>query len=313
MAAPTNTFQTYDAIGNREDLTDIIHNVAPWETPFLSGMANVSARATNHEWQTDTLAAAAANSQIEGSDATTDAVVPTVRLANYTAISDKVVRISGTQDAVNKAGRDKEMAYQLVLRGRELKKDIELMTFANTAKTVGTDTDPRTAAGFETWITTSTSAGSGGSDATGDGTDARTDGTQRAFTESLLLDVHQSCWTAGGNPDKLYVGAFNKRVASGFTGVATKFKDVDDKKIIASADVYVSDFGELQIVPSRQCRSRTGYLVQSDMVAWATLRNMETDDLAKTGDSERKQLICEWTLEVRNEAAHGLVADLTTA
>jgi len=145
------------------------------------------------------------------------------------------------------------------------------------------------------------------------GSTARTDGTQRAFTEDLLLDVHQLAWTNGGDPDAVYVGAFNKRVASGFTGVATKMKDVDDKKIIASADVYVSDFGELNIVPSRHCRSRTAYLIDHDMLAFSTLRNMETEDLAKTGDSERKQLICEWTLEVRNEKAHGLVADLTTS
>ena len=312
MAAPTNTFQTYDAIGNREDLTDIIWNVAPYETPFLSGMPTARASATLHEWQTDTLAAAAQNTQIEGSDATTDAVVPTVRLTNYTAISDKVVRVTGTQDAVNKAGRDKELAYQLVLRGRELKKDMELMAFANQASVVGTDTVSRKVAGIEAFIDTNTSAGAGGSDGSL-GTTARTDGTQRVFTEDLLLDVHQSCWDEGGQPDTLYVGSFNKRKASGFTGIATKFKDVDDKKTIASVDVYVSDFGELKIVPSRQCRSRTGYLIQTDMTAYATLRNMETVNLAKTGDSERKQLLCEWTLEVRNEKAHGLVADLTTS
>ena len=313
MAAPTNTFQTYDAVGNREDLTNTIHNVAPWETPFMASMPTVRASGINHEWQTDTLAPAAQNTQIEGSDASTGSVTPTTRLGNYCAISDKVIRISGTQDAVNKAGREKEMAYQLILKGRELKKDIELMMFDNTAKAVGTDTVARASAGFETYITTSTSGGVGAADPAGTGADGRTDGTQRAFTEDLLLDVHQSCWVAGGQPDKLYVGAFNKRAASAFTGVATKYKKVDDMKIIASADIYVSDFGELQIVPSRQCRSRTGYLVQTDMVAWATLRNMETVNLAKTGDSERKQLLCEWTLEVRNEAAHGIIADLTTA
>jgi len=313
MAAPTNTFQTYDAVGNREDLVDAIYNVAPWETPFMSKMGKTSATAIKHEWQTDTLAAAANNAQIEGSDATTLAATATVRLDNYTVISDKVVRVSGTQDAVNKAGRAKEMAYQLVKRGHELKKDIELMMFANTAKAVGTDTVARQVAGFETYITTATSAGAGGSDAAGTGADTRTDGTQRAFTESLLLDVHQTAWNAGGNPETLYVGPFNKRVASGFTGVATKFKDVDDKKIVASADIYVSDFGEINIVPSRQCRSRTGYLVDHKMVKMATLRNMTTEDLARTGDSERKQLICEWTLEVCNEAAHGLISDLTTA
>ena len=312
MAAPTNTFQTYDAVGNREDLVDVIYNVAPWETPLLSSMPNVAATGTFHEWQTDTLAAPAQNIQIEGSDASTDATTATVRLGNYTAISDKVVRISGSQEAVDKAGRAREMAYQLVKRGRELRTDIELMMFDNTIRAVGTDTAGRDVGGIETWIDTATSAGAGGSDGSL-GTTARTDGTQRAFTETLLLDVHQAAWTAGSDADKLYVGPFNKRVASGFTGVATKYKDVDDKKIIASADVYVSDFGELQIVPSRQMRSRSAILVDSSMLAYATLRNMQTLDLARTGDSERKQLLCEWTLEVRNEAAHGIVADLTTS
>tara|TARA_R110000822_G_scaffold60486_2_gene150623 strand:+ start:321 stop:1262 length:942 start_codon:yes stop_codon:yes gene_type:complete len=313
MAAPTNTFQTYDAVGNREDLADVIFNVAPWETPLMSSMKKTSATAIKHEWQVDTLAAAANNVQIEGSDASTDATTATVRLDNYTAISDKVVRVSGTQDAVNKAGRDKEMAYQLVKRGRELKTDIELMMFSNTKKAVGTDTVARQVGGMETYILTSTSAGSGGSDPTGNSVDARTDGTQRTFTETMLLDVHQSCWDEGGAPDTLYVGPFNKRVASGFTGVATKYKDVDDRKIIASADVYVSDFGEIQIVPSRNCRGRTGYLLENDYIAYSTLRNMVTVDLAKTGDSTQKQLLCEWTLEVCNEKAHGIIADLTTS
>jgi len=314
MAQPTNTFSTYDAIGNREDLVDVIYDVSPWETPLLSSAANVTATGVLHEWQADSLAApSAANFVIEGDDATTDASSATTRLSNYTAISDKVVRVTGTQDAVNKAGRDKEMAYQLIKRGRELKTDIESTMFSNNVKAAGTDTLAREAGGIETYLTSNTSAGAGGSDPAGNSADGRTDGTQRAFTETLLLNAHQSAWDNGGNPDKLYTGSFNKRVASGFTGVATKFKDVDDKKIIASADIYVSDFGELQIVPSRHIRSRSALLLQSDQIAFATLRNMETVNLAKTGDSERKQLLCEWTLEVRDESACAIVADLTTS
>lgn len=312
MAQPTNSYSTYDNIGNREDLADVIYNVAPWETPLLSAMPNNTASGTLHEWQTDTLGAAAQNWVIEGDDATTDASVATVRLTNYCGISDKVARVTGTQEAVDSAGRGEEMAYQLVKRGRELKNDIELSIFANNIKVAGSDTQAREVGGLGSWIDTNTSAGAGGSDGSL-GATARTDGTQRAFTESLLLDVSQTVWTAGGNPGHLYVGAFNKRVASGFTGVATKYKDVDDKKIIASADIYVSDFGELQIVPSRNMRSRDAYLLDHEMLAFSTLRNMDTVDLAKTGDSERKQIICEWTIECRNEAAHGIVADLTTS
>ena len=313
MAQPTNTYSTYDSIGQREDLSDVIYNVAPWETPLMSKMPNNKATGTLHEWQTDSLAAVDSTPwEIEGDDATTDAATATVRLTNYCGISDKVARVTGTQRAVDLAGRADEMNYQIVKRGRELKKDIETAIFANNIKVAGNDTTAREVAGIETWIDTNTSAGAGGSDGSL-GATARTDGTQRAFTESLLLDVHQAAWTNGGNPDTCYVGAFNKRVASGFTGVATKFKDVDDKKIIASADVYVSDFGEMNIVPSRHARSRTAYLIDHQMLAFSTLRNMETIDLAKTGDSERKQLLCEWTIECRNEAAHGLVADLTTS
>jgi len=312
MAQPSNSFSTYDAIGNREDLSDVIYNVAPWETPLLSAMPNNNATGTLHEWQTDTLGTPAQNWVIEGDDATTDASVATVRLTNYCGISDKVARVTGTQEAVDKAGRGKEMAYQLVKRGRELKTDIELSVFANNIKVAGNDTLAREVGGLEAWIDTNTSAGTSGSDGSL-GSTARTDGTQRAFTESLLLDVHQLAWDNGGEPGALYTGSFNKRVASGFTGVATKYKDVDDKKIIASADIYVSDFGELSIVPSRHIRSRSAMLVDHNMLAFSTLRNMETVDLAKTGDSERKQIICEWTIEVRNEKAHGIVADLTTS
>ena len=312
MAQPTNSFSTYDAIGNREDISDVIYSVAPWETPLLTAMPNNKASGTLHEWQTDTLASPAQNWVIEGDDATTDAATATVRLTNYCGISDKVARVTGTQEAVDKAGRGKEMAYQLVKRGRELKTDIELSIFANNIKVAGSDTLAREVGGLGAWIDTNTSAGASGADGSL-GTTARTDGTQRAFTESLLLNVHQLCWDNGGDPKALYVGSFNKRVASGFTGIATKFKDVDDKKIIATADIFVSDFGELSIVASRQVRSRDAYLLDHEKLAFSTLRNMETVDLAKTGDSERKQLICEWTLEVRNEKAHGVVADLTTA
>lgn len=314
MAQPSNTFSSYDAVGNREDLADVIYDVSPHETPLLSMIPKVKATARIHEWQTDSLASpSGTNFVVEGDDATADALTATTRLTNMTGISDKVVITTGTQNAVKTAGRSKEHAYQLVKKGRELKTDIETAIFANNAKVTGTDTQAREVAGMETWYTSNTSAGSGGSDAAGTGADARTPGTQRAFTEDLLLDVHQSAWSNGGMPDCLFVGPFNKRVASGFTGVATKYKDVDDKKIIATADVYVSDFGEVKIIPSRHVAGRSAHLIQKDMWAYATLRDMKTEKLARTGDSEKTQLLCEWTIEARNQASSGLVADLTTS
>lgn len=314
MAQPTNTFSTYDSVGNREDLSDIIFDISPTETPGMTMAKKTKATATNHEWQTDSLAAASAtNAVIEGDDATTDASAATTRLGNYTQIQDKVARTTGTEDTVKKAGRGNELDYQVMKRSKELKRDMESSLFANNAKVAGNDTTARELAGIPAWLATNTSAGSGGTDPTGDGTDARGDGTQRAFTEDLLLDVMQSCWENGGEPDALIVGPFNKRKASGFTGVATKFKDVDDKKIIASADIYVSDFGEINIIPNRFSRARDAILIQKDMIKAAMLRPMASWDLAKTGDSERKQILVEWTLQMCNEAAHGIVADLTTS
>lgn len=316
MAQPTNTFSAYDAVGIREDLSDVIHNIAPTETPFYMMASKGKATNTYHEWQTDTLAAASAtNAVIEGDDATTDASVATVRLGNYTQISDKVARVTGTVDEVTKAGRGKELAYQVAKRVKELKRDMESSLLANNARVAGNDTTARELAGVPAWIATNTSAGGSGADPTGDGTDARTDGTQRAFTEALLKTVLQSCWDQGGDPDCIMVGSFNKQAASGFTGRATNGDEAkaSEKTVYASADVYVSDFGTLKIVPNRFQRARDALVLQKDMWKVAYLRPVKQTPLAKTGDSERRQIIAEYTLEACNEAASGIVADLTTS
>lgn len=314
MAQPADTFSSYDAIGNREDLADVIYNIAPTETPFMSGIAKNSATATFHEWQTDTLdTASASNAVIEGDDATTDASTPTVRLGNYTQISDKVPRVTGTQRANDSAGRGDEMDYQVALKGMALKRDVESSLLANNARVEGNDTTARECAGVESWITTNTSAGAGGSDPTGDGTDARTDGTQRAFLESDLKDVLAACWDEGGNPDTIMVGSFNKQALSGFTGNATRTIDATGQALNTAVHVYVSDFGNLQVMANRFQRSRSALVLDMDMWAMSTLRDFQTTDLAKTGDTDRKQLLVEYTLEARNEKANGIIADLTTS
>jgi hypothetical protein len=314
MTVPTNTFLTFSAIGNREDLTDVIYNISPTETPFMNMCGKAKAEATNHEWQTDTLAAAADNKNIQGDDAVNDAVAATTRLGNRTQIADKVVQISGTQDAVNTAGRKKELAYQIAKRGKELKRDMETtLVGTNKAKVTGNSTTASELATVLSWIKTNVDKASDGTNPTGDGTDARGDGTQRAFTESLLKNAIQLAWTSGGSPDTIMVGAFNKRVISSFTGNATRMTDATDKKLIAAIDVYVSDFGDLKIVPNRFMRSRDALILDFEYWAIAYLRGMSTWDLAKTGDSTRKQLLCEYTLEARNEAGSAIVADLTTS
>jgi Family of unknown function (DUF5309) len=319
MALPTNTFATYEAIGNREDLSDVIYRIDPTDTPFMTGIEREKATAVNHEWQTQALAAAdTANAVLEGDDATTDAVTPTVRLGNICQISDKVARVTGTQRAVEHAGRDDELAYQEMLKGLELKRDMEaILVGTNQAKVTGNDTTARKTASVLSWIKSNTSKGGGAAadPAAADGTGTRTDGTQRAFTEANLKTVLQSIWNNGGKPDIIMTGGFNKQAFSTFTGRATPIEDTKAKKIVAAVDVYESDFGRLKVVPNRFQRARDVLVLQMEMWAIAYLngRRMVSIPLARTGDSERRQMLSEYALVARNEKASGGVFDNTTS
>ncbi len=315
MAQPTNSFDTYDSVGIREDVFDTIYNLAPDDTPFLSKMGKVKAKNTFHEWQTDGLdAPSATNINIEGDDTVAGAVTATTRLGNYTQIFKKAVTIPGTLEATTRAGRGREQAYQKLLKGKALKTDMEMSIFANNARVAGNTTTGRELAGVPAWLTSNTSAGSGGADATGDGTDARTDGTQRAFTESQLKTVLASIYdNSGKKPDCVFVGSHNKQIASGFTGSSTRFDKGESAKLTAHIDVYEHDFGAVRFEQSRHVRSRDALVVASDMWAWADLRPMFDEALAKTGDAEKFQIIAEATLVCRNELASGMIADLTTS
>lgn len=314
MTQPADTFSTFDAIGNREDLSDVIYDISPTDTPFMSGIARVTATATLHEWQTDALdAASATNAVIEGDDATTDAATPTVRLGNRVQISDKVPRVTGTQRVVDSAGRGDEFDYQILKSGKALKRDMESSLLANNAAVTGSDSVARELAGIEAWIATNDNFGATGASPTGDGTDARTDGTQRAFAESDLKSVLASCFDEGGDPNMVMVGSFNKQAMSAFSGNATRQTDSKDQKLVTAIKIYVSDFGDLQVQTNRFQRSRTALVLDMDMWAMATLREFTQEPLAKTGDSDRVQILSEYTLESRNEAASGSVNDLTTA
>ena len=322
MAMPTSTLATFQAIGNREDLTNMIYRIAPTTTPFISGIEREAAQATKHEWQTQDLASAASNAQLEGDDPTTNATTVTVRLSNVTQISYKVARVSGTQQAVRHAGRSNELAYQAMLKGLELKRDMELVLLANQAPVTGDTTTARQTAAILSWLKTNTVKGSGGSDPATSGTNSRTDGTQVAFTEANLKAVLSSCFTQGGNPDTIMVGPFNKQVFSTFTGRSSPIEQATSKKITAAVDAYESDFGRLKVVPNRFMRvdgsSRVGreaFVLELDKWAVAFLngRNMMQIPLAKTGDSDRRQILAEYCLVSRNEKASGVVADITTA
>lgn len=324
MAQPAGTFSTYQAKGIRENLADVIYNISPIDTPFMNNIGRETASNTYFEWQTDALNAPdTGNAAIEGDDAPTASASPTTRLGNYTQISRKNVTVSGTLEAVNKAGRRSELSYQLAKRGAELKRDMEAILCSGQAAVAGGDGTARKTAGIEAFIMAPTAVrGAGGADPTLSGgtagypNAAPTDGDARPFTEDLLKQGLQLVWTAGGDPSIVMVGPHNKQVVSTFAGIATRFRDVPAGKqaqIIGAADVYVGDFGEVTIVPNRFKRDNTALILDPEYLGIAYLRNFQTIELARTGDAEKRELLVEYGLKVHNHNAQGIVADLTTA
>lgn len=315
MAQPTSTHSTYDAIGNREDLSDIIYDVSPTATPFLSKIPKTKATGTKHEWLTRSLTAASStNFVIEGDDATTDAANANVRKYNYRAISDKVAQISGTQEAVKKAGMNSNMAREMEDKMKELKRDVEKILLENNAHVAGNDTLASECAGAQAYIVTNASKASDATFATGDGTDAHTDGTARALTESLVETVLSTAWSNGGEPTFGILNAFQKRKFASFSGSATTQREQATKKVVNTVDFYIDPLGnEIELVPCRQCPTDVVYFFDPEYVKFATLRDFSSWDLAKTGDSERKQILVEYTLEMCNEKAHAAVYDLSAS
>lgn len=314
MALNLNTFASGSAIGNREDLSDIIFRISPTQTPVLSMCGKATATAVTHEWQTQDLAAASPTSSIasEGADATTKTVTPTVRLGNKCQINTKSVSVSGTQQAVKSAGRKDELGYQLGMVSLELKRDMEAGILQNDC--VGTS--PNKSRGLRGWVVDNVSTGASytaPSAYTGTGTTATIDGTQRAFTETLLKTVLQSVFTAGGDPDTIVLPPNQKQTFSTFSGNATRYDKSEDAKLYAAIDVYVSDFGELAVVPDRFFRAanREAFILQSDKLAIAYLRPFNTFELATTGDAQNRQILVEWTLQCNAPKAHGAVYDLS--
>ena len=305
MAAPSGTFLTTAAIGNREDLTDVIYRISPTTTPVLNMASKSKATNTLHEWQTQDLAAAASNAQAEGDDATAKTVTPTVRLTNRTQISTKTVIVSGTQQSSNPAGRKDELGYQLSMASLELKRDME----TDLTQLDVSATSPRKSRGLRGWVVDNVN-NNGGTLASYTGNTGYTAGTQRAFTEAQIKDVLQKVFTAGGEPDKIMMGPSAKQTFSGFTGNATRMDKSEDAKVYAAVDFYVSDFGTLEAIPNRFQAARDVFVLQADKLAIAYLRPFQTFELAKTGDAEKREVLVEYTLECRAPKAHGAVYDV---
>jgi len=316
MAQPDNTYDSYDAVGIREDLENVIYDVSPEETPFYTTCKKVTAKNTYHEWQTDALRASGANAHIEGDATTAEARVATTRLGNYTQIFKNAVVIPDTDKGLDKAGRASEMAYQVLKIAKEQKLDIEKALFANNARVAGDATTARELAGTETWFTsTIQNKGSGGAHAAGTGADARTDGTQTAFDQDKFDAIMQNCWEKGGKPDSVYLSAYLMNLALAFTGNNNQRSSVQagDKKVIKSLDVYVTPWGTIEFIPSRENRGRTVHVMQDDMWAVAVLRGTKNVELAKTGDNSTRQVVTELTLVAKNEKSSGLGVDFSTS
>ena len=318
MAQPTNTFDSYDAVGIREDLSDIITNVSPEETPFHTKCRKTTAKNTLVEWQTDALRSSASNAHIEGDETTANAMTATSRLNNRTQIFKNAVTVPDTDEGLDKAGRQREMAYQVLKIAKEQKLDIEKALFDNNAKVAGSASAARELAGAPSWMITNVDfqSGNSGANPTGDGTDARTDdGTPTAFSQTKFDTVMQSIWENGGNPDSVYLSAFQMNKALAFTGNNNQRSNVQggDERVIKSLAVYVTPWGTVEFIPSRENRSRDVFIMQDDMWEVAVLRPTKNVELAKTGDSSKRQVVTELTLCAKNEKANGIIADNTTS
>jgi len=321
MGIVTNTYETYSTIGIREDLSGIIANIDPTDTPFVDACDTMVATGTKFEWQTDSLDSEGLNAVEEGHTTTFPAQAYTVRAYNSAQISEKSVSVSGTLDAVSKAGRATEIAYQMVRKSRSLKRDVEFTALSDQILDWnGPSETARTTSGYANWIAANSySAGdSPGAPSNvasaGTPTDQRTDATNnRALTENLLLANIQACWTLGGNIDLILPGPYNKRQISSFSGNSSRFDRGEDGVLRSSIDIYISDFGSHTIRPSRFQSANDVMVIDTSLISLAYLRPYASEELAKIGDSTQWLLNVEWGFCMKNYKGCGIIADCTSS
>lgn len=322
MAPLPNTFVSTDAVGNREQLSDVVERIDPEETPIWSMMSKPSARGTFLEYEIDTLDTPAQNVQEEGDEFDFDAVTPPVRVGSYSQISRKTWVLSDTQEAMDNAGQVEKRRYQQLKKGVEIRKDTEYGIVLNNASVAGTT---REFAGIPAWCETNVDRGAGGADGGWNSgtsvTDAATDGAQRAFTKALLDTVHQQTFDSGGQPTHCFVSTYNKGVfvtfmsdanVASFRYAATEGQNT----IIATADVYEGPFGKLMVMPNRVMATdatvaRNVFVLDMGQWDFPYVRPIaNVPNLAKTGDATKGVVLGEGTMRSTNEAASGIVADV---
>lgn len=332
MAAPTMALQTYQAVGDREDLEDVIYNISPVETPFFTMAKRTDATAVLHEWQTDALLAATNNRQIEGDDASGGTSSPTSRLGMYCQISSKYAVISDTQQAVNKAGRANEMSYQIAKRLAELKREMEYAFLNHQGSSAGSASTARSTASVESWLTTPTGAsmtgnstdiGSGGGYTTPGWTSggsilAPTDSSNNGtIVVANLKAVISACWDAGGNPGIILCGSSLKQGISAFAGIATIYREAGTTAkgtaIVGAADLYISDFGEHRVVPDRFCKSNQVLVLDMDYWSVGYLRPVRQIPIARTGAADKRFIDVEYCLIAQNPQSSGKISSAIKA
>jgi hypothetical protein len=311
MAQVTNAFDTYEATSDREALSNIIYNIAPHATPFMSAIGKNSVKNVTFDWQTETLPSASGTGEIEGFEISRAATTATVRESNVAMIQSRNSTVTGSQQASDPAGVKSQIAHFMALNAKALKRDMETALTGNYAKVAGSASAARQTRSFESWITSNDSRGSGGAD--GSASAAATDGTQRDLTEALLKAVLQTGFGNGAEMSMAICGPYNKTVISGFTGRSNVRQVIETDTVEASISLYASDFGELRIVPDNFSRERSLLLVDPNYAAVSYLRDFESVDISTIGDAITKMLVVEYGLQMSNEAAHGIVADLNVS
>lgn len=325
MALAAGALDTYELNSLREDLQEAYISISPTEMPFQALCGSKDIQDTYYEWLVIELAATSnTNRVLEGENAPANDNPHTPRrLGNFTQISDKVAEVTSTAEAHNRGagGNLQKMAKQVALQLKALKRDMEVMLIQNIAANAGADAVARVSAGFLAFLQTNTSRGAGaGANPILSGTTqgypstAAVAGTARAITETLLKTVIAAAWDQGADPSTVLVSSAGKqKISSTFTGTATRYKDAEDKKTVAAIDVYISDFGELQIVPSRFTTTTDCIIIDPEYVRVGFFNPMKQSPLAKTGHSDRKLIAAEYGLQVDNEKAHGVIADINWA
>lgn len=315
MAQPTNTFDTYDSNSIKEDISSVIYNVDPSEVPLLSSIAKTSAANTLHQWQTDTLrSAVSTNKNIEGDATTAEARSAVAKLHNFTQIFKNAVTVSGTDQSVTNIGYGKQMTHEIVKVAKEQKTDIEASIFANLPSVAGNSTTARQLGGLTSYITSNvTNIGANGANPSGSvpGATARTNGTQSVFNQTKFDACMQSIWEKGGNPDTVYLSAAQMSRALGFVGNNNERATAQNGNVAQLISIYMTPWGSVSFTPSRHQAARDVFILQTNMLALASLRPMKNEPLAKNGDNVTRQVLTEATLVVRNEKSLGLIADCT--